>query len=144
LNATGLIAAASLTAWSARTSAFSVLPFGGLSGTPVMRDDVDMQVRHRLRPCTLVALLDRDAVNSKHLHRRAGDMLRDPHDLHEMFGLAVEDGPQGRLGQHHRMAGCARPDIEKRQRILVLVDLMARYLAAQDPGENVVGVVMRY
>lgn len=98
-----------------------------------------MQVRHRLRPCTLVELLDRDAVNSKHLHRRAGDMLRDLHDLHEMFGLAVEDGPHGRLGQHHRMAGCARPDIEKHQRILVLVDLMARYLAAQDPGENVVG-----
>ena len=56
-------------------------------------------------------------------------------------GVDVEDVARRRLRDHQRVAGRARHDVEKRQHVVVLVDLVAGELAAQDFCEDVVGVI---
>jgi hypothetical protein len=42
------------------------------------------------------------------------------------------------------MPGRARHDVEEREGAVVLVDLVARELAAQDLGEDIVGIITRH
>src|SRR6185369_8830483 len=47
----------------------------------------------------------------------------------------------GGFRDHQGVAGCARHDVEKGQHMVVFIDLVAGKFAAQDLGEDVVGVV---
>ena len=47
----------------------------------------------------------------------------------------------GAFGERQNVTGCARHDVEEGQRLVVLVDFVARQLAAQDLGEEVIGII---
>jgi hypothetical protein len=59
----------------------------------------------------------------------------------KILRLDVEDVAGRGLRDHQRMPGTARHDVEERQHMVVLVDLVAGKLAAQDFCERVVAVV---
>ena len=61
-----------------------------------------------------------------------GDFLRDLGDMREVVRVDVEEVARGAFRHHQRVAGRARHDVEKRERAIVLVDLVARQFAAQD------------
>jgi hypothetical protein len=62
----------------------------------------------------------------------------------EVGGIDVEQVAGGRLRQHQRMSGSSRHDVEEGERLVVLVDLVARQLAAQDFREDVVLIIGRH
>src|SRR5258708_2970134 len=58
-----------------------------------------------------------------------------------IVGRDVEDIAGRGLWDHQRMAGGTRHDVEERQHVLVLIDLVAGKLAAQDFCKDIVGVI---
>src|ERR1700755_3504715 len=58
-----------------------------------------------------------------------------------IVGRDIEDVAGRGLRNHQCVAGGARHDVEKRQHMVVLIDLVTGKLAAQDFREDVIGVV---
>ena len=65
----------------------------------------------------------------------------DGHEARELGGRDVEKVARRRLGNDQDVAVGARHDVHEGERDFVLGDAHARRLAAQDLGENVVGIV---
>ena len=105
---------------------------------------MDVQVKHHLAAGRLVELLDGEAVGGKDRHRRARDRLRRLDQMGEIVRRDVENGAGRGLGNDQRMAGRARHDVEKGKDLVVLEDLVRRQFAAQNLGEDVVGIVARH
>jgi hypothetical protein len=101
-------------------------------------------MKHDLTAGRLVELLDGDAVGMEHLHRGFGDLLCDLHDMGEVVGVDVEQIAGRHLGHDQGVAGRTRHDVEEGERLVVFVDLVAREFAAQDLGEDVVGIIGRH
>src|SRR3954468_23551482 len=89
----------------------------------------------------LVELLNGDAVGPEGFHGGGGDLVGGAGDVGVIVGRDVEDVAGGGFGDHQRMARRTRHDVEERQHVVVLVDLVAGKLAAQDFCEGVVGVI---
>ena len=100
-----------------------------------------VQVKHHLAAGGFAELLHGDAVGLERLHRRAGDLVGAARDMGEILRRNIEDVAGRRLRDHQRVAGRARHDVEEGQHMIVLIDLVAGKLAAQDFGEDVVGVI---
>ena len=90
------------------------------------RDDVNMQMEHDLSAGALIELLYRDAVGPECLYGGFGDLLGYLHHMREIIGTDIENIARGRLWQHQRVTGRARHDVEERERLVVLVDPVAR------------------
>ena len=102
---------------------------------------MDVKVEHHLAARGLAELLQRDAIGAECVDADLGDLLRDPHHVGEVVGRDVQDVARRRLRDHQRVTWRPRHDVEEGQRLVVLVNLEARDLAAQDLGENIVRVV---
>src|SRR6185503_9061346 len=59
-------------------------------------------------------------------------------------GLDVEQVAGRRFRQHQRVSWRARHDVEERQHLVILVDLVTGQLATQNFSENVLRVVARH
>src|SRR5262245_56512578 len=59
----------------------------------------------------------------------------------EIVGRNVQYVASRCLGQNKCMTGCTRHDVEEGERLVILIDLVARQFAAQDFGKDVVWVV---
>jgi hypothetical protein len=105
---------------------------------------VDVEVKHHLAAGAFVELLDGDAVGTERLHAGLGDLLRHHRDMAEHVRRHVEDIAGRGLGQNEGVARSPGHDVEEGERLVVLIDLVAGQLAAQDLGEDVVGVVGRH
>ncbi len=103
-----------------------------------------MQVKHHLPAGSLAELLDNDPFRTKRPDRRGRDHFRGPRDLREIIRLDIEDAACRSFWYHQRMTRRARHDVQESQRVLVFIDLVARDLAAQDFGENILVVVFRH
>src|SRR5687768_5476361 len=64
--------------------------------------------------------------------------------MSEIIGTDVEDVARRRLRQDQGMAGRPRHDIEKNDRLVVLIDFVGRQFTAQDFGKDIVRVVTRH
>src|SRR5579864_1344050 len=100
-----------------------------------------MEVKHDLSAGALVELPDGEAVGVERLLRGRGDLVGCARDMQIVLDLDVEDVAGMGLWYHQRMARRARHDVEKRQRVVVLIDLVAGELATQDSCKNVVLVI---
>ncbi len=58
-------------------------------------------------------------------------------------GLDVEHIARRRLRDDQRVSVDAGHDVHENQALVVFIDLLARQLAAQDLGEDIVGIVSR-
>src|SRR6185437_1551862 len=100
-----------------------------------------VQVIDHLPRGGLAELLDGDAVRLERLHCRLRDGVAGARDMRKIFRLDVEDVAGRGFWNHQRMAGAARHDVEKGEHMVVLIDLVAGKLAAQDFCKWVVAVV---
>src|SRR5262245_29778016 len=100
-----------------------------------------MQVEYDLAAGRLVELLDRHALGAERRHRGRGYLLNGTHAGRELLRRRVKDVARWRLRNHQRMPLAARHDVHERQGVGVLVDLVARHLAAQDFSEDVCWIV---
>ena len=135
-------AAASFAACSLSTSGASLTLAGGFSAMPSLRGmtwtwrwNTTWPPALSLNCCSVTP----SAPNR--LDADLGDPLRDLHHVGEVVGRDVEDVARRRFRDDQRVAGRARHDVEEGERLVVLVDLVARNLAAQDLGEDVALVV---
>src|SRR5262249_46834093 len=102
---------------------------------------VNMQVENHLSACTFIKLLDGDSIGRKCLHRRLCYLLRGDDHMCELVGSDIKDVARGNFWQHQGVALRPGHDVEERKDLVVLVDLVARQLAAQDFGKNIIWVV---
>src|SRR5579872_3523463 len=100
-----------------------------------------MQVKHHLAAGGFRELLHCDALRIKGCHRHLGDLLRDACHVRQIIRADVENIASGRLRDDKRMTGATRHDVEKRQRMLVLENLVAGEFAAQDFGKGILRVI---
>ena len=119
-----------------------MMPAWGFSSVALFaRDDVDVEVEHGLAGGRAVELRDQHAVGAHRLLDLGLELLHHGHQLGERLRRHVEQVARLLLGDHQRVAFRARHDVEKGERVLVLVDLVAGKLAAQHLGEDVVRIV---
>src|SRR6516164_3319812 len=100
-----------------------------------------VKVKDDLAAGALVELLNSDAVGAKQLHAGPGDLLHGRDHVSKIVGRSVQDITHRRLGQDESMTGSARHDIEKSERLIVFIHLIAWHLTTQDLGEDIVRVV---
>src|SRR5262245_48959491 len=105
---------------------------------------MNMQVENHLTSGALVELLDGDSVCREHLHCGLGNFLCNRDDVREILCANIENVAGGGLGQHQRMARRAGHDVEESERLVVLVNLVARQFATQNFGKYVVWIVARH
>ena len=105
------------------------------------RDDMDVEVEHGLAGGGAVELLDQHAFGAHRLLDLRRELLHHRHQSGERVRLDVEQIARLLLGDDQCVAFRARHDVEEGERVLVLVDLVAGDLAAQDLGEDVIRIV---
>src|SRR5487761_2796997 len=105
------------------------------------RHHMHVQMKHHLSAGMLAELLHGDAVGLERRHRSARYFLGDTRDMGEILRIDIEDVAGRRLRDHQGMPGATRHDVEKGQRVLVLVHLVTGKFAAQDFCKGVVGVI---
>ena len=103
--------------------------------------DMDVQVEHRLPARRLVVLEHRQPVRREGRLHGPGDALHRGRQGRERGRLGIEEPARRRLGDHQRVALALGHHVHEGERLGILVDLVGGDLAAQDLGEDVVGVV---
>ena len=107
------------------------------------RQNMEMEMEDLLAARRLVELLNDDAFGLHASHDRMRHGLHRRRQAGEVGGGDVEQIAGGDPWDHQRMAVGARHHVEEGERNLVLVNLGAGGLAAQDLGEDVVGIIGR-
>src|SRR5690606_39385139 len=105
------------------------------------RQDVEMEVRHRLPPRLPVRLQNGDAAGMESGLRRARDPRRGPEDRAGQIVVEVENRFAMRLHRHDDVTRVDLTDIHEGERKLVLVDLGRWDLAGDDPAEDAIAHV---
>src|SRR5262249_62217828 len=100
-----------------------------------------VQVEDDLSAGGFVELLHGDAVGLEGFHRGGCELVRGGREVGVIVGGDVEDVAGGGLRDHQRVARGAGHDVEERQHVVVLIDLVAGEFAAQDLCEGILCVV---
>ena len=96
----------------------------------------------------VAAVIDDDSIAAVGDVFGARDFADGAHDRRLLGRVGVAGEVVERLvsafGNHKHMHRRARVDVAKRERVFVFAHLVARQLAAQNFGENVVGIVSHF
>ena len=106
----------------------------------VARDDVHVEMKHRLPGGRPVGLQEVDAVGTQLLHGARGDPLRRRGDRLEVLGIDLVHVARMRARDDERVAARRRVDVHEGERALVLRDDRRGDLAGDDLAEQAVGI----